>query len=153
MGTPIRNKDLSQYKGAEVLPSKIVWGLKPQDSTAPAAPIRKKARIVCCGNHETEKQQEVYTSLMDASGLRMLTKIAANSKWSMGKLDISTAFLNAPLSEQTIIVRPPAFLLALGLIEEDELWLLSRALYGLRVAPKAWEIERDLRLRAAAWEN
>ena len=88
---------------------------------------------------------------MDATSLRLLVKIAAEKGWHMGKLDVSTAFLNAPLDQDIVIVQPPRFLVELGLVAEGEYWLLRRALYGLRVAPRKWELERDKRMRDATW--
>ena len=126
----------------EVIPSKIVWAKKPNTPEEPHA-ARKKTRIVCCGNFQRKKQEEVYTSLMDATTLRLVIRMAASRRWSLGKLDIKTAFLNAPLENEAVIVRPPPLAVLLGLAETDELWMLLRALYGLRVAPKAWEEERD----------
>ena len=52
-----------------------------------------------------------------------------------------------------MVVRPPPLAFLLGLAEAGELWLLLRALYVLRVAPKAWEEERDKQLRDARWSK
>ena len=90
---------------------------------------------------------------MDTTSLRLLIKLAAQRRWSLGKLDIKTAFLNAPLHNYTVVVRPPQLAILLGLAEAGGLWLLLRTLYGLRVAPKAWEEERDKQLREAKWSK
>ena len=69
----------------------------------------------------------------------------------MEKLDIRTAFLNAPLGEDVVVVKPPAFAVQQGMAAADELWLLHKALYGLRVAPRKWEQERDQKMSTATW--
>ena len=160
--TAARRGDLRNMEGNwEVIPSKIVWGIKSPDANGHR---RKKARLVCCGNFEKKvKEETVYTSLMDATNLRVLVKTAADRKWSMGKLDIKTAFLNADLrriyendttgNAKKIAVMPPPYLVQLGLAESDEIWLLDKALYGLRVAPRAWELERDAQLKPTSWKH
>ena len=35
----------------------------------------------------------------------------------------------------------------MGIVKASELWTLRKAVYGLRVSPRAWGIDRDLRLR------
>ena len=44
-------------------------------------------------------------------------------------------------------MRPPAIWTKLGLVPAGTLWTLRRAVYGLRVAPRAWGLERDFQLR------
>ena len=63
----------------------------------------------------------------------------------MGALDISTAFLNAdlPLEQKRVVVRPPAVMVKYGLVDPNELWVAEKAIYGLRVSPKAWSDYRD----------
>ena len=145
----------------DVLPSKIVWAEKPAEEAGsskektpqqPGAARKKKARVVVCGNYQDKKAEEVYTNLMDASGLRVMTKVAAQKGWCLGKLDISTAFLNAAL-DGVVVCKPPQFLIQQGMASETELWLLRRALYGLRVAPRAWEKERDDKMKKTSWTS
>ena len=59
---------------------------------------------------------------------------------------LSTAFLYAELVEEedgVIVVYPPPILIRLGLVPPGVMWLLKKALYGLRVAPKRWGLKRD----------
>ncbi|CAK0824458.1 unnamed protein product [Prorocentrum cordatum] len=71
-------------------------------------------------------------------------------RWSCAALDVATAFLNAPLPEEVgdIVVRPPSIFNHFGLIQPGELWRVRQAIYGLRIAPKAWGDKRDRQMRA-----
>ena len=55
-------------------------------------------------------------------------------------LDVNAAFLYADLpdGEPTITVSPPAVLKRLGFAGQNGIWVLKKALYGLRVSPKCW---------------
>ena len=73
-------------------------------------------------------------------------------QWSIGKLDVKGAFMYASLPEHLhILVRPPRSWVRLGLVSEGELWVLRKAVYGLRIAPRAWGAERDTRLTEVTW--
>lgn len=62
------------------------------------------------------------------------------------------AFTQAPLpSDMLVVARPPASWVRLGLVGEGELWTLHRAVYGLRVSPRLWGLERDRKLRSLTW--
>ena len=60
-------------------------------------------------------------------------------------MDISTAFLNAdlPLVQKRVVVRPPQVMVNYGIVDPNELWVAEKAIYGLRVSPKAWSDYRD----------
>eukprot|EP00971_Amphidinium_carterae_P313569 6232106-Amphidinium_carterae.1 len=51
----------------------------------------------------------------------------------LSSLDFTGAFLNAELPEgRTIVLKPPAIFVYLGIVAPNTFWLLHRALYGLR---------------------
>ena len=75
--------------------------------------------------------------------------------WSIGTADFATAFLNAHLVDNEdgiYIVKPPQYLVELGLEESNIYWKLDRAMYGLRKAPKKWEETRNAGLEALTVE-
>ena len=79
----------------------------------------------------------------------------AERVWSLGLLDVITAFLYAALNEKEdgiIIVQPPTILVRLGLVKPGVMWKLKKALYGLRCAPKRWGEERDATLNGQTVE-
>jgi hypothetical protein len=70
-----------------------------------------------------------------------------NGKIDVASVDVSTAFLNADLSPEDlskgICTRPPKILIEAGLAREGDLWVLKKALYGLRTAPRYWSMLRN----------
>ena len=48
--------------------------------------------------------------------------------------------------ERLVLMQPPRILIRLGLVQEGEMWMVERALYGLREAPKLWGDHRDAQL-------
>ena len=57
-------------------------------------------------------------------------------QWSMMTFDVSTAFLHADLLEtEPLYMIPPIEFYPLGGVY----WLLKKAMYGLKGAPRAWQ--------------
>lgn len=54
--------------------------------------------------------------------------VAAEKDWGIEQVDITTAFLNAPLEEEVYVCSPPG---APG-AETGQVWLLKKAVYGLK---------------------
>ena len=72
-------------------------------------------------------------------------------KWGIGSLDVKTTFLYAEFIEEedgVIVVSPPPLIVRLGLVNQGVIWLLKKSLYGLRVAPKRWGLERDDKMKS-----
>lgn len=108
---------------------------------------RKKSRICVRGNFSSY-YDSVYTSTLDCGLARTVLRLAEGKKWALGSADVRTAFLHAPIPDDRVVfVRPPKVLIDLGLRDENEMWRLNRALYGLRESPRYWGLERDLLLR------
>jgi len=66
--------------------------------------------------------------------------IAANRGWQVHHLDVKTTFLNGDLEEEVYVSQPEGFEVK-G--KEKYVLELSKALYGLRQAPRAWNIKLD----------
>ena len=144
----------------EVVPGKAVHTVKAPDG-------RKKCRLVVCGNHlqggdkkETkEEHANYYAGGADTICLRFALSMAARYGWDIAGLDVVAAFLNAQLGDvhekpqpredptrgrsRIVLMQPPRVLERLGLVEVGELWLVERALYGLRESPRLWSDHRD----------
>ena len=135
-------EELAEIGGqSKVLPMKCVWSIKEGDLY--------KCRAVVCGNYaDKDPSEEVYTAQAETASVMLGLKYAQMSGWETWKLDVKSAFLNAPLPEELlVVVRPPRAWVRMGIVKGSELWTLRKAVYGLRVSPRAWGIERDLRLR------
>jgi len=66
---------------------------------------------VACGNLEPRKPEEDnFNSGADASALRILVLSASRFQWLASTLDVCTAFLNAKMVLDLILVKPPALL-------------------------------------------
>ena len=127
------------------LPMKCVYNKK--------APNVCKVRAVVCGNYErADPSQALWTAQAETSSLVSAFRLGLLRSWSFGTLDVSGAFMYAPLPENvSVLIMPPKAFVQAGLVKHGELWLLQKAVYGLRVAPRAWGKERDRVLRALKW--
>ena len=88
------------------IPMKCVWAQKRADSQGNR---RHRCRAVACGNLQAQRPDlAVFTAQIDAAALLMMLRLASWNRWSILSMDISAAFLNAPLdeAEDLVIVRP-----------------------------------------------
>ena len=86
----------------------------------------------------------------DGALVRRCLRRCAKRSWDLGKLDIRTAFLLAPLlyreARQTIAHAPQVFNIAH--ICEEKKWRVDRAMYGLRTSPRSRSTYRDTTMRS-----
>lgn len=90
-----------------------------------------KARMVA-REYATSRDDSgaLYAPASSPVTLRLLLSVALQRRWELRTADVSTAFLHAPLPEPVLFRPPPPF--------TNELWELSKALYGLRASPRHW---------------
>ena len=90
---------------------------------------------------------DLYTEAAPAEAVRAALTLTCKNQWTVGILDVVTAFLKTPVGrsprDPVVVVQPPKLLERLELIEEFELWGLVRALYGLKESPRLWGTYRD----------
>lgn len=67
--------------------------------------------------------------------VRLLLVLSAKNGWTVHHLDVKSAFLNGELNEEVYVSQPEGFEKP-G--QEHLVYRLSKALYGLRQAPRAW---------------
>ena len=144
----LTEEESALLKMYDILPMKVVCGIKTdmvfKDSK------KNKVRAVVCGNFKTKtRPEDVYTNNVDVSSVRAALALASERRWSIGALDVNTAFLNAdlPAEEGEVVMRPPSLFQHFGLTKPGELWRAKKAIYGLRVSPKAWAVARDVEMR------
>ena len=82
----------------------------------------------------------MFAPVARLESVRLLLAIAAQAGWEVHHLDVKSAFLNGELQEEVCVVQPPGFECP-G--EEDKVLRLSKELYGLCQAPRAWNIKLD----------
>jgi len=99
-----------------------------------------KARLVAKGFVQREgiDFEEVFAPVARMESVRLLLALAAVRSWKVHHLDVKSAFLNGELAEEVYVQQPPGFVIA-G--EEHKVLCLRKALYGLRQAPRAWNIK------------
>ncbi|CAK0845573.1 unnamed protein product [Prorocentrum cordatum] len=144
-----------QVRAKDALPMKGVAGIKAPAASDPAQRRRKKFRGVVCGNFQKQMPGEVvFTSNVEILSVKAALAIASSCGWALKALDVSTAFLNAPLPEEAgeVLVRPPGILSSHGLVGRDEIWRAKKGIYGLRIAPRVWGLKRDRQMRAMRFE-
>jgi hypothetical protein len=106
--------------------------------------IRNKARLVAHGYTQVEGL-ETYAPIARLEAIRFLLAFAAHHDFKLYQMDVKSAFLNGPLSEEVYVEQPPDF--------EDpkrhnHVYKLRKALYGLKQAPRAWyECLKDFLLK------
>ena len=138
--TSLHNKDLfdaidsstlSPEELKKVIKTKWVINSRPSQQ-GPSL----KARFVAKGFSQTINNPTVETFAVTPSptSLRTLLLKSILRQWDIISLDISAAFINAPIQE-TIYVQPPSELYH---DQPHLLWRPKKALYGLKSSPKLW---------------
>lgn len=116
-------------------PIGLRWVFKlKKDATG--AVVRHKARLVAKGYVQRAGVDfdEVSAPVARQDSVRALMAVAAHEDWKVHHLDVKSAFLNGDLVEEVYVLQPPGFTKA-G--RERQVLRLSKALYGLRQAPRA----------------
>ena len=82
--------------------------------------------------------------ILNTAMMRYLVSWGASSPdFTIASLDVTAAFLNAPLPEgRVVVLKPPSILYKLQLMPPGHVWLVHKAIYGLREAPNLWSEER-----------
>ena len=116
---------------------------------------RRRCRAVCRGNYlPADKlglsREDLYASGAEGLTLRVALAFAARHiSWRGLTIDVKSAFLYAPIGaevkgrDERIIVKPPSFLMELGILKDNDRWWVKKALYGLPTSPKDWGTYRD----------
>ncbi|OLQ15613.1 Copia protein [Symbiodinium microadriaticum] len=127
-------------KDFDLVPGKTVHTVK-------AFTGRLKTRAVICGNFlgQTFSKDQKYAAGADGVLIRVVLRMVALMAWTIGVMDVRTAFLLAPLLFQeerpTLVQVPKMFLL--GGVCKETMWRVKRALYGMVTSPRSWEVYRN----------
>ncbi|KAL9256460.1 Copia protein-like protein [Drosera capensis] len=129
--------------GHKVIGLKWVFKLK-KDSEGRV--IKHKARLVA--KSYVQRQgidiKEVFAPVAKLDTIRLILAFAANRSWKVHHMDVKSAVLNGELEEEVYITQPEGFEVQ-G--QKHLVYRLSKALYGLRQAPRAWNTRLDKSLK------
>ena len=95
--------------------------------------FRRKARFVADGHKTTAPASMTYSTVVSRDSVRILLVIAALNDLDLQAADIQNAFLTAPNLEKCYMKAGPEFL-----DEQGKIFIVRRALYGLKTAPLAF---------------
>ncbi|CAE7491894.1 RIPK2 [Symbiodinium natans] len=156
----ITKEEADNLEDVEYVHGKCVWTVKPPEhpeeekGNPDRAKYKRKVRIVACGNQvedDTLSVQDLYSAGATADIVRTVIAEAGYKRWGAAIDDIRAAFLTAPLPKgaRRYILRVPKAVIAAGLAQEGECWLVQTALYGFRQSPKWWTTFRNTRAAEA----
>jgi hypothetical protein len=104
---------------------------------------RNKARLVakCYAQVAGLDFEETFAPVARLESIRILLAYAAHHSFRLFQMDVKSAFLNGLIKKEVYVEQPPSF-------EDDRypnhVYKLSKALYRLKQAPRAWyECLRD----------
>jgi hypothetical protein len=98
---------------------------------------RNKTQLVAKGYSQVEGLDfdETYAPIARLESIRILLVYATYHGFKLYQMDMKSAFLNGPIKEEVYVEQSPGF-------EDSEypnhVYKLSKALYGLKKAPRAW---------------
>nr|GEW88632.1 ribonuclease H-like domain, reverse transcriptase, RNA-dependent DNA polymerase [Tanacetum cinerariifolium] len=109
--------------------------------------IKHKARLVAKGYIQQHgiDFEEVFAPVARIETMRLPLAIAATNKWEVHHLDVKSAFLHGDLKEEVYVTQPEGFIKDQN---NGKVYRLIKALYGLRQAPRAWNIKLDNTLKS-----
>jgi hypothetical protein len=78
---------------------------------------------------------ETFALVASLESIHILLAYATHHSFKLLQMDVKSTFLNGPIMEEVYVEQPPGF-------EDgrypDHIYKLSKALYGIKQAPRAW---------------
>ncbi|GJZ35810.1 zinc finger, CCHC-type containing protein, partial [Tanacetum coccineum] len=108
--------------------------------------IKYKARLVAKGYVQEQgiDFDEVFAPVARIETVRLILALAAYHGWQVHHLDVKSAFLHGELKEEVYVTQPEGFVQQGN---SGKVYKLTKALYGLRQAPRAWNVKLDQTLK------
>lgn len=120
---------------ANIVRSHVLYKFKLNDDET----LKLKARIAPYGNVDSEKQNlKTDCCICPPTGIRMLLSISNIFKWSIIKIDVTSAFLQTGEAQKDVLVILPK-----GSNGKSHYWLLLSATYGLVNANAKFQAQSD----------
>ena len=117
--------------------------------------VGEPTRAVICGTKLikiTMQAMTVATMQEGADGqqVRTMVKISAMKRWVLGSTDIRTR----RDQHRLIAMEIPTVFKKLGLAgNNNHIWLVDKALYGLTSSPRDWSLYRDETIPSMSWSR
>nr|GEX42470.1 ribonuclease H-like domain, reverse transcriptase, RNA-dependent DNA polymerase [Tanacetum cinerariifolium] len=89
--------------------------------------------------------ETLHTPSTRMETIHLLLIIAANNKWEVHHLNVKSEFLHGELKEEVYVTQPEGFTKKGN---DEKVYRLIKVLYGLRQAPRAWNIKLDNTLKS-----
>jgi hypothetical protein len=104
--------------------------------------VKHKARLVAKGFVQRQgiDFDGVFAPVARIESVRVMLILATHLNWPVHHMDVKSVFLNGDLEEEVYVSQPPGFI-EQG--QEQKVYKLHKALYGLRQAPRAWNSNLD----------
>ncbi len=115
-------------------PLPCAWKFSYKDDGTP------KARLYLVGNREPlDSLQNMYAPVTDIMTVFWMCSLAVRDRTPIFQMDVTTAFLNAPLDMLKFMRIPDG-------LQQDKLMnmcKLNKAIYGLRISPRMWYLTME----------
>nr|GEX59844.1 ribonuclease H-like domain, reverse transcriptase, RNA-dependent DNA polymerase [Tanacetum cinerariifolium] len=109
--------------------------------------IKYKARLVAKGYVQEQgiDFDEVFAPVTQIETVSLILALAAYHRWQIHHLDVKSVFLHGDLKEEVYVTQPEGFIQQGN---SKKVYKLTKALYGLRQAPRAWNVKLDQTLKS-----
>ena len=136
-------------KGKKVVKSKWVFRVK----TDQKGEVEKyKARVVAKGYSQVEgvDYDQTFSPTVRFESIRQMVALGASEGLEMHQMDVTTAFLYAPLEEEVFMEQPEGTVLPGN---EGKVMFFLKCLYGLKQAPRQWNLFIDAMLKGMGFNR
>ncbi|GKD57377.1 zinc finger, CCHC-type containing protein [Tanacetum coccineum] len=136
--TPVQGfKDLTEiYENARIVETESLLFTEEE----PLSSKRKEQGI-----EQGIEFDEVFAPVARIEIVCLILALAAYHGWQVHHLDVKLAFLHGDLKEEVYVTQPEGFIQQGNL---GKVYKLTKALYGLRQAPRAWNVKLDQTLKS-----
>ena len=136
-------------KGRNIIDCKWVYKIKRKSD---GSLDRYKARLLAKGFKQRYgiDYEDTFSPVIKSTTIRVILSIAISRGWSLRQHDVQNAFLHGVLEEEVYMRQSPGY--------EDPsvpnyLCKLDKALYGLKIAPRAWYSRLSAKLQALGFKS
>jgi hypothetical protein len=118
--------------GCKLIGTKWAWKNKEGEK---GEVVRNKSRLVAQGFSQKEgiNYDETFAPVARLEAIRIILAFSVANGFKLHQMDVKSAFLNGVLEEEVYVRQPPGFE-----SEKYPQYMLRKALYGLKLAPRAW---------------